>query len=76
MRKSIDQDSLQALIEAHAVREARVNRVEASWGLSVRLGMSWHPIRSRREATRTWATLTAVGRFCETVGLKVFSVEL
>lgn len=76
MAKSIDQDALQALIEAHAVREARVNRLDASWGLSVRLGMSWHQVRSRREATRSWASLTAVGRFCETVGLKTFSVEL
>lgn len=76
MRKGIEQDALQALIEAQAIREVRVNRLEAAWGVSVRLGMTWHPIRSRREATRTWASLTAVGRFCETVGLKVFSVEL
>lgn len=76
MRKGIEQDALQALIEAQAIREVRVNRLEASWGLSVRLGMTWHPIRSRREATRTWSSLTAIGKFCETVGLKVFTVEL
>jgi len=74
--KTIDQDALQALIAASAVREVRVNRLNASWGLSVRLGMGWHPIRSRREATRSWASLTAIGRFCESVGIKSFEVEL
>jgi hypothetical protein len=33
-------------------------------------------VRSRREAQRTWASLTAVGRFVETVGITEFSVEL
>lgn len=45
MANSIDQDALQALITASAVREVRVNRIDASWGLSVRLGAFWHPVR-------------------------------
>lgn len=76
MRTAIDQDTLQALIQAQAIREVRVNRVDAVWGLSVRLGATWHPIRSRREATRTWASLTAIGKFCDGVGIKAFGVEL
>ncbi|WP_256581140.1 MULTISPECIES: hypothetical protein [Pseudomonas] len=34
------------------------------------------PVRSRRELQRTWASLSAVGRFAETVGISGFSVEL
>lgn len=75
MAKSIDQEALQTLLEAQAVREARANRLEAGWCLSVRLGMGWHSIRSRREATRTWASLTAIGKFCDSVGIKSLSVE-
>jgi len=33
-------------------------------------------VRSRREALRTWASLTAVGRFAEALGIKGFAVEL
>lgn len=76
MRNGIEQDALTALIEAQAIREVRVNRVGAVWGLSVRLGATWHPVRSRREATRTWASLTAIGKFCDAVGIKAFGVEL
>jgi len=49
------------------------------WGLSIRMGGSgarWVPVHSRRERLRTWASLTAVGRFAENVGLRGFSVEL
>lgn len=34
------------------------------------------PVRSRREALRTWASLTAVGKFADALGLKGFTVEL
>ncbi|PKA72764.1 hypothetical protein ATI02_5850 [Pseudomonas baetica] len=51
----------------------------SDWGLSIRLGGSGArrvPVRSRRESLRTWASLTVVGRFAESVGLIEFSVEL
>ncbi|WP_460160806.1 hypothetical protein [Pseudomonas sp. S2_B10] len=51
----------------------------SDWGLSIRLGGSgarWVPVRSRREPLRTWASLTALGRFAEGVGLSGFNVEL
>lgn len=76
MTKAIDQDSLHTLLLAQAIREARANRSDTSWTLSVRLGAFWHPIRSRREPVRTWASLTAVGKFCDKVGIKTLSVEL
>ncbi|NWA23914.1 hypothetical protein HX866_03325 [Pseudomonas gingeri] len=34
------------------------------------------PVRSRREPLRTWASLTAVGRFADALGLRGFTVEL
>ena len=72
MGRRIDEDALGALIEAQAVRDVRVTRKNALWGLSVRLGATWHPVRSRREAERTWASLTAIGRFLERAGVTKF----
>lgn len=48
-------------------------------GLAIRLGgvgSCWLLIRSRREALRTRASLTAIGRFAEGIGIKRFGVEL
>jgi hypothetical protein len=78
-RQGIQEDTLRALLEAGAVREVLVIRREAKWGLAVRLGGAgsrWLPVRSRREALRTWASLTAVGRFAESTGIRAFLVEV
>jgi len=79
--EGIQEDVLRALVEQHAVLETLVAKVdgEAQWGLAIRLGGSsarWVPVRSRREKVRTWASLTAVGRFADGIGLRGFSVEL
>jgi len=79
--EGIQEEVLRALVEQHAVREVLVAKVDGGpdWGLSVRLGGSgarWVPVRSRREKVRTWASLTAVGRFADAIGLRSFSVEL
>jgi hypothetical protein len=63
------------------VRSCMVTKIDGGphWSLSIRLGGSgtrWVPVRSRRERLRTWASLIAVGRFAEGVGLSEFSVEL
>ncbi len=75
MGRRIDEDALGALIEAGAVRELRVTRKDASWRISARLGATWHDVRSRREAVRLWASLTAAGRFLERAGVTKFEVE-
>lgn len=75
MAKRIDEDALLALLEAQAVREVRTVRQDDVWTLSVRLGASWLPIRSRREPVRTWASLTAIGKFCDRVGVTKLAVE-
>jgi hypothetical protein len=79
--EGIQEEVLRALVEQHAVRECLVAKVDggSEWGLSIRLGGSgarWVPVRSRREKVRTWASLTAVGRFADGIGLRGFSVEL
>lgn len=80
--EAIQSDTLRALVSQHAIREAVVGRVNGDntkWTLSVRLGsptVRLVPVRSRREPLRTWASLTAVGRFAETMGITGFSVEL
>ena len=79
--EGIQEEVLRALVQQHAVRECLVAKVDGGpvWGLSIRLGGSgarWVPLRSKRAPLRTWASLTAVGRFADAVGLKGFSVEL
>ena len=80
--EAIQSDTLKALVSQHAIREAVVGRVagdDAKWTLSIRLGgptARLVPVRSRREPLRTWASLTAVGRFADAVGLCGFTVEL
>lgn len=78
--EGIQEEVLRALVEQHAVRECLVAKINGGgWGLSIRLGGSgarWVPVRSRRERVRTWASLTAVGRFADGIGLRGFSVEL
>ncbi|TPG77354.1 hypothetical protein [Pseudomonas arsenicoxydans] len=79
--EGIHEDALTHLVQQRAVRECLVARIDGgpTWGLSIRLGGSgarWVPVRSRREKVRTWASLTAVGRFADGIGLRGFSVEL
>jgi hypothetical protein len=68
VKRAIKQETLQA-------REFRAARSEA-YRLELRLGLKWLPVRSRREPVRLWRSLTAVGRFCADVGIKVLTVEL
>lgn len=76
MKKAIDQDTLAALVTTGAMREFRAVRKGDAWSLQGRIGSSWLPVRSRREPVRTWASLTAIGRFAEGQGIRSFNVEL
>ena len=71
----IHEDALQHLVQQSAVREFVAGRdtTRTKWTFSVRLGGPHSrliPVRSRREAIRTWASLTAVGRFAERLGVR------
>jgi hypothetical protein len=79
LRQGIQEETLRAMLEAGAVSKVLVSRHGDKWGLAIRLGSTgsrWLPVRSRREALRTWASLTAVGRFAEAQGIKGFAVGL
>jgi len=76
VKKSIQQETLEALIGDQALRECRAVRVDGGWSLQGRIGLSWRPVRSRREPIRIWPSLTAVERFCVKIGLKQLLVEL
>jgi len=79
MPQGIQEETLRAMLDAGAVREVLASRQDDKWGLAIRLGGAgsrWLPVRSRREALRPWASLTAGGRFAESLGVKVFAVEL
>lgn len=75
MRQAIDENTLKALIETSAAREFRATRRGDAWALEARLGGYWLPVRSQRERTRLWRSLTALGRFCEAVGVRTLSVQ-
>ncbi|MBC3948262.1 hypothetical protein [Pseudomonas folii] len=79
MPQGIHEDALRAMLEGGAVRDVLVSRKDDKWTLAIRLGGAgsrWLPVRSRREALRTWASLTAVGRFAESAGIRAFQVEV
>lgn len=66
----LQKETLRAMLEGGAVREVLVSRHGDKWGLVIRLGGAgsrWLPVRSRPEALRTWASLSAVGSFAEGV---------
>jgi hypothetical protein len=78
-RLGIHEDALRVMLEGGAVREVLVSLQDEKWTLAIRLGGAgsrWLPVRSRREALRTWASLTAVSRFAQGMGIKNFAVEL
>ncbi len=79
MRQGIQEEALRVMIEGGAVRDVLVSRHDEKWILAVRLGGAggrWLPVRSRRETLRTWASLTAIGRFAESAGIRAFQVEV
>lgn len=77
-RDALHEDALKALIEAGSVREFVVQRGPGGegWTLWARLGSRLWALRSRREALRVFASLTALGRFAEGLGVRAFTVEL
>ncbi|MBJ2226812.1 hypothetical protein [Pseudomonas sp. MF7451] len=79
MPQGIQEKTLRAMLEGGAVRDVLVSRQEDKWTFAIRLGGAgsrWLPVRSRRETLRTWASLTALGRFADAVGVRGFSVKL
>lgn len=75
MKKAYHQDTLEAMVADQVLRECRAVRVDGGWSLQGRLGASWRPIRSRREPVRVWRSLTALGTFCDKVGIRTLTVE-
>ncbi|MFK7699514.1 hypothetical protein [Pseudomonas caspiana] len=78
MPQGIHEDALRAMLEGGAVRDVLVSRQDDKWTLAILLGGAgshWLPVRSRLEALRTWASLTAVGRFADSAGIRSFQVE-
>ncbi|WKW34887.1 hypothetical protein KIH13_17135 [Pseudomonas viridiflava] len=73
MRQGIQEEALRAMLEGV------VSRHDERWCLAIRLGGAgsrWLPVRSRREALRTWASLTAVCRFAVSARIRAFQVEV
>ncbi|WP_240994181.1 hypothetical protein [Pseudomonas viridiflava] len=69
MPHGVQEDALRIMLEGGAVRDVLVSRQNEKWTLAIRIagvGSRWLPARSRREALRTKASLTPVGRFAKT----------
>lgn len=78
MREGFHETTLRPLVASGAVRECKVCREGERWALYVRLGgpgSRWMPVRSQREAVRTWASLDTLARFAEGMGIRLFAVE-
>ncbi|WP_432780671.1 hypothetical protein QZH44_29890 (plasmid) [Pseudomonas corrugata] len=75
---AIHDDTLNALVSQHAVRDVVVVRLAGDnhrWTLSVRLGSPTArliPVRSRRD----WKSASAVVKYVDAIGLRSFTVEL
>ncbi|MBA1195259.1 hypothetical protein G7007_20765 [Pseudomonas entomophila] len=69
---------LALLVESQAAREFLVQRTEDGerWQLSVRRGLKWVPVRSKRESPRTWASLDTLERFARSIGITALTIEL
>lgn len=79
MREAIAEDALRNLVESNAVRDWRIERYGDKWSLLIQLGGSgsrWIPIRSKREPVRTWASLSSVGAYAESMGVRTITVHL
>lgn len=67
--KGLHEETLRAMLEAGAAREVLVSHQAEKWILAA-------VALTRCEALRTWASLTAVGRFAESAGIRVCQVEV
>ncbi|SFB46168.1 hypothetical protein SAMN04244571_02979 [Azotobacter beijerinckii] len=78
MRQAVQEDALALMIAQGAAREFLARRATdgQGWTFCVRIGVTWLPVRSRREPLRRWASLTAVERFAQGLGVRSFLVEL
>ncbi len=68
MKRAIEQETLQALVETWAAREFRVLREGEAWRLELRLGSKWLPVHSRREPIRYWRSLRRWGGSAKALG--------
>lgn len=71
MRQGIQEETLRVMLEAGALRELLVSRHGDKWGLAIRLGGTgsrWLPVRSRREALRTWCQSHRRRAVCRSAG--------
>lgn len=77
-RSAYLESDLALLVESQAAREFLVQRTEdgARWQLSVRRGVKWIPVRSKRENPRTWASLDTLEKFARAVGITALALEL
>lgn len=79
--QAVDVNTLRVLASARQVRDAVAGRWEddrSQWTLSIRVGdptVRLIPVRSKRDAVKTWAKLDTLVRFAKEAGLEGVRVE-
>lgn len=80
--QSVDVNTLRVLASTQQVRDAVAGRHKedrSRWELSIRVGgpsSRLIPVRSKRDAVKTWASLDTLAKFAEDVGLAEVRVEV
>ncbi len=73
--ETIDQPTLERLVEAGVVHGADVVGHAAGWGLVVRYGKTQRTLCARRGDVRTWRKLETLVAFLKGLGVEQFSVN-
>lgn len=80
--QAIDSNTLRVLASTRQVRDAVAGRDaddRTRWTLGIRVGgpsARLIPVRSKREAVKTWASLDTLVKFAEDCGLDGLRIEL
>jgi hypothetical protein len=72
---TIDQTTLERLVEANSVRGANVIAQAGGWGVVIQYGMTERVLAVRRGNVRIWAKLETLVAFLRRVGIARFHVD-
>lgn len=73
--ETIDQMTLENLVQAGAIRGATVVGQPGGWGLVVKFGMSEKALAAKRGAVRTWRKLETLVLFLKGIGIVQFATD-
>lgn len=72
---TIDQSTLERLVEANSIRGANVIAQAGGWGVVVQYGMTERVLAVRRGNVRIWSRLETLVAFLQRIGIARFHVD-